>query len=525
MQFFYENQNTNSFLVYRLEESDKLDSFNYGMLANNKINNIIPANLTQVNADKYLKYNVSSTVTLKQYFEGIVNKNRIVNVFLSICNALMDANEYMIDTSMIILDPEYIFVDVSTAKASLICFPIVGYSREAKTIDFFKNIIFTTQYDRTENSDYVAEIITFLNSSENFSIEKFKNMISKLTMTSTGSNPVTKAVEPVTKAVQNEPKKGNITDTPKSVIAIESDVSPKSTPAPVSSPANQVARHDNSGFAIPGKNVPLQDVNDKKQGKSKKDKKAKTNNKEEKMSLMYLLSNFSKENLEIYKAQKEQNAGVSADVPQPVKQDREKKLKKKNKGPVGNPVAGFAIPGQAAPVPTPIPNTQSQTSQQSDTSTSRPVNNGGVVNNSSPVQNRPVASEVSGNFGQTTNLSAMSEGTTVLGSAAQSVKNGVPISNPRLIRSKNNETIKINKPVFRIGKENSYVDYFIADNSAISRSHANVVCKDDGYFIVDTNSTNHTYVNGVMVQSNIEMQINDRDIIRLADEDFEFRVF
>lgn len=525
MQFFYENQNSNSFLVYRLEESDKLDSFNYGMLANNKINNIIPANLTQVNADKYLKYNVSSTVTLKQYFEGIVNKNRIVNVFLSICNALIDANEYMIDTSMIILDPEYIFVDVSTAKASLICFPIVGYSSEVKVIDFFKNIIFTTQYDRTENSDYVAEIITFLNSSDNFSVENFKNMISKLTITSTGSKPVTKTVEPIAKTVQNEPKKSNITDTPKPVIAIESDVYPKSIPTPVVSPVDQVIHHDNSSFAIPGQNVSLPDVNDKKQKKSKKEKKGNTNNKEEKMSLMHLLSNFSKENLEIYKAQKEQNSIASTDVPQTVKQDSEKKLKKKNKGPVGNPVAGFAIPGQATPAPTPTPNTQPQTSQQSDTSTNRPVNNGGVVNNSSPVQNRSVASEVSGNFGQTTNLSAMSEGTTVLGSAVQSEKNGVPISNPRLIRSKNNETIKINKPVFRIGKENSYVDYFIADNSAISRSHANVVCKEDGYFIVDTNSTNHTYVNGVMVQPNIETQINDRDIIRLADEDFEFRVF
>lgn len=37
---------------------------------------------------------------------------------------------------------------------------------------------------------------------------------------------------------------------------------------------------------------------------------------------------------------------------------------------------------------------------------------------------------------------------------------------------KNNEKIKLVKPVFRIGKEKSYVDYFIGDNTTVSRSHA-----------------------------------------------------
>ena len=187
-------------------------------------------------------------------------------------------------------------------------------------------------------------------------------------------------------------------------------------------------------------------------------------------------------------------------------------------------VAGFAIPGQPVATPDPTPTPAPAPPVQPTVQPSTPASNNGVVNNSSPVQNRSVISESNGNFGQTVNLSAMSQGTTVLGSSPQSTSN-VPVTNPRLIRSKNNETVKINKPVFRIGKENSYVDYFIPDNSAISRSHANIVCRDEGYYVVDTNSTNHTYVNGVMVQPNIEMQINDKDIIRLADEDFEFRIF
>ena len=112
--------------------------------------------------------------------------------------------------------------------------------------------------------------------------------------------------------------------------------------------------------------------------------------------------------------------------------------------------------------------------------------------------------------------------TTVLGSGAI----GQPvIKNPRLIRSKNNETILINKPVFRIGKEKSYVDYFVSDNSAVSRSHANIIIRDEEYYVIDTNSTNHTYINGNMIPSNTETPLNDKDMLKLGNEDFEFRIY
>ena len=125
------------------------------------------------------------------------------------------------------------------------------------------------------------------------------------------------------------------------------------------------------------------------------------------------------------------------------------------------------------------------------------------------------------NFGETTVLGGGSIGeTTVLGAATPA--NSAP--QPVLIRVKNNERIPLNKPVFRVGKERSYVDYFVGDNPAISRSHANFIIRDGEYFVVDTNSTNHTYVNEVMINSSVETKISSGDKIRLANENFEFKV-
>lgn len=88
----------------------------------------------------------------------------------------------------------------------------------------------------------------------------------------------------------------------------------------------------------------------------------------------------------------------------------------------------------------------------------------------------------------------------------------------------NDEKINLNKSVFRIGKKKNYVDYVISDNPAVSRSHANFITRGSQFFVLDTNSTNHTYVNGSMIKSGVEMQIFYGYKIRLANEEFEFRV-
>lgn len=86
------------------------------------------------------------------------------------------------------------------------------------------------------------------------------------------------------------------------------------------------------------------------------------------------------------------------------------------------------------------------------------------------------------------------------------------------------ERISITKNSFYIGKERSFVDYFIADNPAISRSHANIITKNGEYYIVDTNSTNHTFINGEMIPSGVEIKLESGCEIMLANEKFDFQI-
>lgn len=547
--FEYQTQGTFTYLVYKVGEEDEIDSMSLGMITNNKIPGLVSTVFTQMDADKFLKFNITSKISVKQFFSGVVNKKRLMGVFGGIVNAMISAEDYMIDINSIILDLDYIYTDVSTCETVLICLPVV--KEDVKPVDFnafFKNIIFSTQFDQTENCDHVAKIINYLNGTSAFSFYDFKNVLDSINGGNNKLQPsaAAPAPTPTPTPVSTTPAIAPAPVAPAPVVAPVAPpvapVAPVAPMAPPSAPAAPVApakKEASATKAAPANmNIPNQPgkkgatqmpAMPPRQGQAA----SSANNTAEgqEISLMYLLQHYNSENAAAYKAQKaakkakkgEQSPAATPAAPQA----------KPNA--VGAPPAGmgFAVPGAApnmqpaapapvmsapaapvaptAPAPAPVP---------AMAAAPAPVPSAPI--NQMPAQNVTASSNM--NFGDTTVLGGGTNnyGDTTVLSAVQNIPN---TATPHLIRIKNNEKIAINKPITRIGKERSYVDYFIADNTAISRSHANIILRDGECFIVDTNSTNHTFVNGVMIQSNVETKLSEGDSIKLANEAFEFKVF
>ena len=91
-----------------------------------------------------------------------------------------------------------------------------------------------------------------------------------------------------------------------------------------------------------------------------------------------------------------------------------------------------------------------------------------------------------------------------------------------ITRKKNGERAAIDKINFTLGKDPS-CDYCIEGNNSVSRSHAKFLVRGSDCFITDMRSTNGTYVNNKRISPNEEMKLKNGDIIRISDEEFEFR--
>ena len=177
--FTYENQGQNTYLVYHFD-SRTIDTMALGMLTNNKIKGFAPAIYTEINNEKYIKYNVSSHVTLSKLFMGAVMKARILKTFMNITDAMMLLDAYMLDKRAVILNQDYIYVDASTSDVSMICVPVVDEFGGSDEREFFKNIIFSVSFSPNENGDYVAKLLAYLNGSDTFSLQEFKKLLETL---------------------------------------------------------------------------------------------------------------------------------------------------------------------------------------------------------------------------------------------------------------------------------------------------------------------------------------------------------
>ncbi len=562
MSFTYENQGNNTYLVYKIGASDNVDTMSLGMITNNKIDGIVPTLFTQSDTDRFIKYNISAKVSAKEFLSGVVNKKRLLGVFISVLKAIKSTEEYMIDARSLLIDLEHIYVDVSKCDAMLVCLPLVRQNESVNIPMFFKQIMFSTQFDQNENCDYVAQIINYLNSTPVFSVDAFEKLLMDIdadNLNIAASKAVVgqqKPVQPQSQSQSQQPKpmQPAMNQLKNAQVQTNMPSQGKMQSQRETQSANNVVQPNQVNFAVPNMNPQNQNRinNNVQMGTNISGTYVETTS-EKQMSMFGLLTHYSKENKQIYERQKAQRKA-------------QKEAEKNGAAMPGQNVkasnASFAIPGQpqqqrpqsaqAQPQPVmpqqpqqqfvqpqrqftqsnqpqrqfaqpqPMPQAQQKPVQQVQPQPVQNQNtNTGMTGNPSVPPQILENMTKAGNFGETTVLGVGSEAgeTTVLGtSQAQIIK-------PYLLRIKNNERIELNKPVFRIGKERSYVDYFVSDNTAVSRSHANIINKDNEFYIVDTNSTNHTYVNGSMIQSNVETKIEHGTKIRLANEDFEFFMY
>lgn len=95
---------------------------------------------------------------------------------------------------------------------------------------------------------------------------------------------------------------------------------------------------------------------------------------------------------------------------------------------------------------------------------------------------------------------------------------------PTLMRKFTGEVVRIDKSVFRLGKEEGCVNYTIRDNMLISNEHADIICREGRYYVLDLHSKNRTCINDRVVSSEEEVEICNGDTLKLANEEFIFQM-
>ena len=539
-EFKYENQGASSFLVYQLKEEDVLDNISLNMLTSNKAKGLASTNYMQMDTQRFIRYTITGKITANQFFARPVTKQSFMGIFKGITEAMVSAEEYMLDPACILLDLNQIYTDVSTGETECICLPVENEKEQKDQREFLKSVMFQAQFENPEEGSYVTRILNYLNSIPVFSSLDFLNLLTEMEREEKkGRTPLASAAKESLQ--QGVAEFGNAVAN-SSVGGMAASFFEQSS----LSPAGALQQENAVEEAIP--DIPVPDDIPK----------------EERISLFYLLQHYNNNRAKEYMAQQKQLKA---------RKEALKKIELAKKGGKKKSAASFNLPGGKAKTASAAPKAKkpasggfsfqvpgkesgkdkpgedlsgikslpnapinSQGNFAGNLKVSAPVGAGMNIPKSNPsvakgtlqpAKPSPLFSnqqEAVGNggrnFGDTTVLHSgfRGEETSVL----NYTKAPDTPKQPYLLRIKNGERIPITGSIFRLGKEEKFVDYVIHDNEAISRSHANIISRNGQYFLQDNNSTNHSFLNGQQCVSNVELPLQDKASIRLGNEEFQF---
>jgi len=501
----------NAILTYVLDENEEIDNLSSEMLKNRNLKEFLPMSFTQMDSQRYLSYDVTGLSSISDIFKESGNFKKLYHIFTGIIDALNMVDEYMLVKESVMLDDNYIFADMNY-ETKMVCLPIKGIDNNNPDIRrFFKNILIDYQFDETDERPYIRRVVNYLNS-EDFNLDGLKKLLKVIQTENMGAvqKKVTGNAVPVKEEKQSAAPIQNVIN--------ETERKPKDHDIPVVFEYNPES-DDEDDDVLPA------DENEKYKGEQKQ---------EEKMSLMYLLHNFSGENLKKYKESNKKDTAAKGQAQKKAKENKDAKKAKKAKAADMN----FARPGKEEHLEMNF-NIPGRENKKSEADVLPVVNEAEknaekLIYEARTDLEQKKQSDVhekeslysdfyNVDFEQTIALTDDyddDEATVVL-NENQNIRLR---PSAYLVRKKTGEKIFITADSFSLGKQSSEVDYCISNNATISRCHCFIKFEDGTFYLVDNGAKNFTYVNGERLISRGKSPIKTGDTIRLSNENFEFTI-
>lgn len=427
---------SNTYLRYNLLPADEFDNVSLAMLTHNRIDGVVPTQFRQMDDTKQLLFNISGKVSASDLFKGTVSRTVLLRVLRGIVTGIVSAEEYRLLRQSILLSMDCIFVDLKTSETMVLCLPIKNIASEDHDLrQFFRELVFyKAKGDAASGYDHIAQIMSYLNTETYFNPRAFGDFLDQLI---NGNTVGSQDHEPIS------------APTPL--------ITPPCPPAPPAPPQPEPIV------------MPEEEPEEK----------------EDEISLLFLLQHYNAENAEKYRIQQQRKKGK--------KPKKDVSAKSKNKEPDND--FDFDFPDQGE-----IPL----------------MSKDSIVQAAPPAPVAPTKEPERIDYGETILLDDHKNGGNV-----DPTEVGMK---PHLIWQKNGEEVYINADHFLIGRKQSDVNYCIRNNKTVGRVHAEIITRDGALYVRDLESANHTYVNGVEIPSNQEVPLIHGSRIVFSDEEFEFRL-
>ncbi|MDE6434103.1 MAG: FHA domain-containing protein [Lachnospiraceae bacterium] len=573
------------FLTYNIDNEASLDEELLDFIEDDEPKGIVPVIFEEGDEFDTFSYNVTDKIHLSELSMQEVNAEIVLRVLRSLVLTLIDMAEYRIPLSYLVLHRDYIYVD-SDYRIEFICIPLEDMQEEVDVSSFLRGYLANIRYDLSENCEYVAKLLTYVNNTAMFNMRNLVTFVQELLDDMGIEIPEEDAAEiyvdyqevideaeeletvgdredAIDQMVEEKPADEAVEDEiiqDEEITAEESEIEEEESDAePVEEWEDTLsgeeagqAEEDNSqeeafeaDFEEDIDATVLseeEDVPDEPAISDEEDILQETVIPDEEDEFLEddveedESGETETEEFEVEEPEETENEELEAEESEEdssAEEEKEKVIKKPIFKTKEASVTGVVIEDELGEFLA-EKEREDQLAQHEETGLkikkSIKVNRASIVKNTQEElkaeEEEAKAEDVK--EGEAEEKEEETTGTSILSQALGSTgilkNNSAPKVNPYLIRTNTKERIMITKQNFKIGKATMGVDYTVKGNGAVSRTHAIITNKDGDYYIKDNKSTNHTYVNNKMVADGEgELLTHDCKIV-LGDEEFTFKL-
>ena len=143
IQFSYENQNQNSYLMATIPPLKKVIEYQLQMMTSNEIPGLLTSMKRQSNENILIYYNITSRISLGQ----ILNRRKLSRKeFLTLLSGIIktwkEMQEYQLESDGLYLKEDYIFVTSDTCEPAFVFLPICARSQGIESVkNFIQSLI------------------------------------------------------------------------------------------------------------------------------------------------------------------------------------------------------------------------------------------------------------------------------------------------------------------------------------------------------------------------------------------------
>ena len=179
MRYGFLSNEKEKYICVCFERNDRIDALSFGMIANNNIDHIIPFSYRRNGMGNVFYYNVSGLVSLSEYIRENCNVETLKTLYLSVCDVMEEAEEYMLKTGALLWDENYIYVEPFSREIKFMLVP--SATEVMPGIDIRRCMICFLERFRDDRVLYgwMDDIGRFLYETEQFSAASFRDAVEK----------------------------------------------------------------------------------------------------------------------------------------------------------------------------------------------------------------------------------------------------------------------------------------------------------------------------------------------------------